>query len=334
MAKLWQAVSVTRLNPQGAFMSPVDTKEWQDRIERTFNENGIVGPRVRIVVLAEMAYGKYVQEHMRGYVVLADSFQSFYYDTLLAANNQNRRDNVEKDARYHSLYLLSHLTIFRQIRAAETELYHGYPLDGLSLLREIKDRAIFFAAWISGFTNWKSLHATHLMPSENDSSIEASRAWRRGIELEENRILRLMVREGVGFEEPIKTNLQKWEAFFNLELHGSRFTTAVEFGGWARSTKQLSIETVPNQRAIVGYVNRATDVFWMLHRTLPFLQLADSAFGAAWAEKWNVLDISFRQMEEDLSDNGIELPRAVEALIDSKFAFGPTTVYVERDDAV
>ena len=205
-------------------MSPVDVDVWLNRIEQTFNENGVVGPRLNDVISVELAYREYVREHMRGYAVLADSFQSFYYDTLHAAKNQTASDNVRRETPYHSLYLLSHLTIFRRIRAGETLLYHGYPLDGLGLLRDIKDRAIFLAAWISGFTNWRSLHATHLMPSENDTSIKVSRTWRRAIEREENRILKLFIREDANFEEPIKTNLQKWEAFFNLELHGSRFT--------------------------------------------------------------------------------------------------------------
>ena len=118
---------------------------------------------------------------------------------------------------------------------------------------------------------------------------------------------------------------------WSYTVHGSRFTTTVEFGGWARGTENLSIEPVPNDRAIVGYVNRATDVFWMMHRTLPFLQLTESAFGTSWAEKWSVLDVSFRQMEEELNNVGIEIARAIEALIDRQFPFGPSTVYVERD---
>jgi hypothetical protein len=49
-----------------------------------------------------------------------------------------------------------------------------------------------------------------------------------------------MLRGESDFEEPIKSNLQKWEDFFNLELHGSRFTTAGEFGGFLRAEETLS----------------------------------------------------------------------------------------------
>lgn len=314
-------------------MGTIDVEAWQTRLERTFSETGVVGPRLTEVVSKEAAYGEYVHQRFNGYKTLADSFQRFFYDTLVHALNQYRKKDATKDAPYHALYVVSQLTVFRSIRAAENLLYRGYPLDGLSLLRDIKDRAVFFAAWISGFTSWRALYASDCLPGKDDTSIEASRAWRRAIAHEENRILKLMLRENSDFEEPVKSDLQRWEDFFNFELHGSRFTTAQEFGGWMKREESVSVAPVPKDRSVAGYCDHAAEVFWMLHRTLPFLQLVEGAFGSTWAEKWGVLDDSFRMYQLSFEEQGNLIAKAVRVFIERKFQFTPATIYIERNQS-
>lgn len=314
-------------------MGTIDVDAWQTRLEQTFQEDGISGLQLAEIAFKETAYGKYVRERFNGYRTLAESFQTFFYDTLTHTLNQYRDENATKEAPYHGLYLVSQLTVFRSVRAAENLLYRGYPLDGLSLLRDIKDRAVFFAAWISGFTSWRALYASDRLPGKDDTSIEASRAWRRAIAREENRILKLMLRETSDFEEPVKSDLQRWEDFFNLELHGSRFTTAQEFGGWMKREESVSVAPVPKDRSVAGYCNHAAEVFWMLHRTLPFLQLVEGAFGSTWAEKWGVLDDSFRLYQLSFEEQGNSIATAVRVFIDRKFQFTPATIYIERNQS-
>ena len=104
-------------------MGTIDVEAWQTRLERTFNEAGVVGPRLTEVVSKEAAYGEYVRQRFNGYRTLADSFQSFFYDTLVHTLNQYRNKNATKDAPCHPLYLVSQLTVFRSIRAAENLYY-------------------------------------------------------------------------------------------------------------------------------------------------------------------------------------------------------------------
>lgn len=314
-------------------MGNIDVEAWQARLKRTFNEGGVVGPQLSEVVSKEATYSQYVRQRFNGYRTLADSFQSFFYDTLVHTLNQYRDKNTTKDAPYHPLYLVSQLTVFRSIRAAENLLYLGYPLNGVSLLRDVKDRAVFFAAWINDLTNWRKLYAADRLPDKDDTSIEASRAWHRAVEKEENRVLKLMLRDQSDFEEPIKTNLRKWEDFFNTELHGSRFTTTAEFGGWLKREESLSIAPVPKDGSAASYCNRAGEVFWMVHRTLPFLQLVEGAFGSTWTEKWIVLDDSFRVYQLSLEELKKPIATAVRVFIERKFQFTPATIYIERDPA-
>jgi len=313
-------------------MSIIDVAQLQARLEKTFNENGIIGPRLDRVASYETSYGEYIKNKFNGYFLLVSSFQSFFYDTLSTASTLYRDPLITKHAPYQPLYLLNLLTAFRSIRATENLLYNGYPLDGLSLLRDIKDRAIFFAAWISGLTNWKSLNAPLLVPTKADAPVQETQLWRRAREKEENRVLKLILREDSDFEEPIKSELKVWETFFNLEVHGSLLTFASEFGDWMKNIGQLSIPPVPIERSIASYTCRAIEVFWMVHRTLPFIQLTPNCLGSDWAEKWMVLDESFRQHQTALFEGGVKIAKSFEVFIDRKFPFNPATIYVERDE--
>jgi hypothetical protein len=292
-------------------------------------EDGYVEAELRGLIAQESTYGGHVRTHMGGYCDLANTFQVFYLNSLVMAAEQFLQNDT-KAVPFYPMYLLGHLTSFRSIRAGEKLLYFGYPLDGLSLLRDIKDRSIFFAAQINGLTSWQALSASRLIPKPKSSRDEIW-TWRRACEKEENRVLKLMLREKSGFEESVRQHLQTWEGFFNLEVHNSRLTMASEFGPWLMGKAHLSIGPEPNNRTIAAYVNRASEVFWMIHRTLPFLQLRENAFGPQWAARWEALDKSFDYNEADLSKT-VPLAKSVALFVTTKLSFDPSTIYVERNE--
>ncbi|MDX1409978.1 MAG: GAF domain-containing protein, partial [Saprospiraceae bacterium] len=49
--------------------------------------------------------------------------------------------------------------------------------------------------------------------------------------------------------------------------------------------------------SLTGYVNSSPEVYWMILRVLPFLQLSPGGFGPQWASNWRLLDQSFDQEE-------------------------------------
>jgi hypothetical protein len=65
----------------------------------------------------------------------------------------------------------------------------------------------------------------------------------------------------------------------------------------------------------------------MFLRLLPFLQRTDDGFGSQWIADWNLLDNSFRYMVMGLNK---PVSRAVEVLVDIKFAFGPQCRYFDH----
>ncbi len=310
----------------------IDIAKWQGRLESTFGQRGDAGPLGKDVWPKEQEYGHYVIANAYGYVVLANSFQSFFYETITTCLTQYRHPNATKEAPYQPTVLLEHLTLFRSIRATENLLYCGYPLDAYSLLRDVRDRAIFLAAIISGITSYQALNATHLLPPDGvEPDDDLADAMRKVREQEERRVMALMMGEASGLPEATQRLLRRWRRVFNLEVHGSRLTTAGEFTDWLRKKEPLSIGPVPREGPVTVYINTAPPVFWMVHRTLPFLQLKRGAFGTAWSQKWRILDDAFRTYQLGFEASGKPSGPAVRELVETKFPFSVDTIYVERN---
>lgn len=77
-------------------------------------------------------------------------------------------------------------------------------------------------------------------------------------------------------------------------------------------------------------MNRASEIGWMIARTLPFLQRPDLPFDDTWKQQWQVLDESFAQMVVALDTLGKKIAKVFEAMVHAKFPFGPDMHYVER----
>ncbi len=79
------------------------------------------------------------------------------------------------------------------------------------------------------------------------------------------------------------------------------------------------------------YMNRASEIAWLLLRSLPYLQVEDNAFGDRWQEKHKILDDSFLYMQKGLSGLGKEIGDAFITLVEKKFSFDETFYYFEAD---
>lgn len=139
-----------------------------------------------------------------------------------------------------------------------------------------------------------------------------------------------MIREKSGLDSGILCELKKWEQLFHDEVHGSKLTLFTESRQWFRGEKPLSIGTVPIEKQYSMYMNRSSEIGWLIVRLLPFLQIEPYGFGEEWAEKWNVLDDSFKIMVEDLEKRGKKIATAFISFINTKFLFTPETCYHEN----
>jgi hypothetical protein len=82
----------------------------------------------------------------------------------------------------------------------------------------------------------------------------------------------------------------------------------------------------PDETNDVMYVNRSNETNWMILRLLPYMRRADTPDNAEWIRKWKVLDESFRQMVQGLSNLGKKIADAFIEMMDAKFKFEPSSI--------
>jgi hypothetical protein len=287
----------------------MNVSEWQTRLERTFS-----GERVVPIVEAERECARRFVEKFIGHRVITDSFLDFYVETLELANEwQGGRQPPGPYGNY--LYtMLVYVVNFRTLRAAENLSLCGYPLDAFALLRDLKDRALFLGAIAAGRT---SVAALWMRPN----TVQAHKAMER-------RLLDQMVGKESGLDDQVQKEIKQWAELFHLEVHGSQLTRTRAFGE-LQDQRRLSIGPTFDDLSSAMYMNRCCEVLWMLLRTLPFLQCESHAFGDEWANKWRVLDDSFRYDVESLGEMGKPIAYAIIALLDAKFSFSPDSSYDE-----
>jgi len=304
---------------------------WQKRLEDNFSYNDLVGGRLLPIIMdMEVACGKQYVHGYKGHRVLADASLDFFAITLNDVASKVRSHGWPKAMPYYSTCLASFLTLFRSMRAAEIVAVNGYALDGYALLRNAKEQALCLgaiAAGLSSFSAWLGIKGMptgrQWTPAEHDQSL-------RNRETEENRIRRRMVGKDSGLAIDQIEELKRWEHLFNYQVHGSRFTF-VQASAWlADPTKTFSIGPLPNEENVALYMNRFSEISWMIHRTMIYLQRGDAPFDAEWIRKWEILDESTRTMILGLDHLGKKIAKVFEAMIDAKFPFGPSTVYIER----
>jgi hypothetical protein len=299
-------------------------REWHERLESAFGLTNGSSPALAELAAAERSYGDYIQANYAGHRALWGAFSIFHHDTLTQVARTYPGYPTEEQAKYHPALFVDAIAVFRSFRAAEALLYSGYPLDGYALLRDLKDEAAYVAAMISGETDYVRLRGLGAL-TESAGTAEVKRARER----EEKRLLPKYFGDASGLEVDVRDAIKRWSTLFNLEVHGSRLTTT-DIVGWFRREHDLQIAPRPKSRIIGLYVSTVPVVAWMHLRCLPFLQLPGRALDATWQRQWHLLDESFRWLLSTWQSSALETGRALVRLVDTKFAFDPRHVYVER----
>ena len=309
------------------------TEEWQERLERVFLQDGIIGGHLIPVLDAESECGKFVASHFHGQLVLSDSFQAFFIDTLRLAEARYRESSLYHALQWYAYLLLLELSNFRTIRAAEILFVHGRAGLGYGLLRDLKDRAMLLGAVGNHYTTLMAISGTDGGTGQSNDFLARMGTLKKRRKKTEAQALSMMTGPKSGLSPDITRCLRKWGEFFHLEVHGSRITSILEDAGWRTGEELLPILPKPNMDSLANYMNRFCEVSWMVLRSFPLLQLKPQDFGIEWAEKWRILDESFLVMADELRKLGKEIGAAIMELVSKKFAFGPDAVYPPEDAA-
>jgi hypothetical protein len=306
--------------------------EWQTRLEKVISDDPGLSAILADVLEHENAYGQTIADKFRGHHALMTTFTAFWAKTLFLAARQkppeNPRFKGENYLQVHAQFTAN----FRRFRAAEHLLYCGYPLFGYALLRDIKDSSTFLAALIQGMTTSRALRG---LPAEElpAEQIEAQKEIiRRRKVHEENRVLREMLQLMPAHDQELHGALETWKALFHLEVHGSQLTISSELLDWMKGSEPFSVGPTSVERSSPMYMNRASEIGWIVLRVLPYLQLKAGAFGAEWTKQWNILDESFRFMVMAMDRIGKPIGRAFCALIDLRYQFDTSLIYSASAD--
>lgn len=112
----------------------MNTKEWQDRLEKTFSgPSGIIGERLQDFRVAETALGARYVLTLAGFPVLTESYLEFACETLQAIVASRRRPGDLQD----QFFVAAHLYAWRRARASYQLYLQTFHAESVSLLRGI-----------------------------------------------------------------------------------------------------------------------------------------------------------------------------------------------------
>lgn len=302
----------------------MEVAEWRKRLEDNFPDN----QNLFKILKLEDDCGDYFTKTFHGQFLLIDSFQSFYIETIQITYKWIADHGWPKEARAYSLLLLLYVINFRRFRACENLLMKGYPLEGYSMQRDLKDRAIFIGAIANNITTFSNIYMRYDIKAIND---EEWKKIKSKIKKEEYRVLGKMIRKESGLPGNVIEELANWEQLFNVEVHGSKHTFFGELGKWLSTSYIPPIGPLPDEKSMAMYMNRSVEIGWMLVRLLPYIQPVSYAFGDEWMQKQKILDDSFCTMEKKLGELGKKLADAFIYFIDKKFNYSNDFCYFEAD---
>ncbi len=303
-------------------------EDLQNRLADAFTTDGIVGNRLLQVIEAEKTYCAFIERTLKGHSILSHCFQEFCTDTLGAAASVWKAKEPTSTPPSYSGVFPWHLANFRSIRPVDILFHSRYPMDGFARLRYLKEEALYLGALLSGLTSYSKIKGWDgvVKPGKVPTPEEMDQVSRNR-KKEEKRVLCLMIREKSGLAPEQLMQLHRWETFFNLEVHGARLTQALEHGPALRGEDTLSLAPKRRQASCAMFMNRFSEVAWMLHRTLPILQLSTRRFDAAWGRKWQLLDDNFLSMVQSLADLGKPFGNVFVAFVSQKFPFEPEVCF-------
>jgi hypothetical protein len=302
-------------------------QEWQDRLAANFTVRGLVGGHLTKVFDREREVGEDVVSTFSGQLALIDSFQSFFIETLDLALQFVELNGWPPSPSNYPVAFAHFRMLFRRYRACEILFEKGYPLDGYSLLRDIKDRAFLLAAVAHNMATFPTIMGSIPVTADKRDWKKKTTRARKDIE---NRISRRLAGKDSGLAPDVLEEIGHWDELFHEEVHGGRLSLSHELG-YLGTGVVMPVGPTFHEQAFAVYMNRSSELGWIILRLLPYLQLRRTAFGDEWHRKHAVLDDSFRYMAQGLSRIGKKIGDAFVTLVDQKFSFAPSFCYFEAD---
>jgi hypothetical protein len=303
--------------------------QWQNRLHDAFDYNGVLGGKFlsAMMDLEQLVGGLFVQKY-HGHRVLTDAFLDFFAETLQSQQAFHLQYGWPSNEPNYALTFFMYSTMFRTVRATEVLSVNGYPLQGYALQRSIKDQVFILWAVANNMMGFGEMFGWHegLTPggteTENNKKMAANRMKT------ERKICAVIIGEESGLSDETQAELLNWEQMFNVETHRGLFTLFDSLGG-ALKGKLDVVGPSSEERNDAMFINRSNELNWMILRLIPCIRRKEMVWSDEWTKKWDLLEESFRMMNEGFADLGKKIPLAHLEMIEMKFNFGSGHFYIE-----
>lgn len=260
---------------------------------------------------------KHSQEILRykGYLALSDAFKALFLESIELFNTQCRPKVKTPLSEHYPIFVPRLANVFMSLCGAERTAIRGYPYQGYASLRNAFDDAVLTSAALQKLTNFYSIEG---VDPDKPFDITQVKKLRKATEFE---IRKQMTGSQSGLRQKTIDELVQWDALFDYETHGSRLSLALA-KGWMQGKEPLGFLPRFSESTFAMFMNRFSEIAWMVHRLIPAIQPPNALMPDEWAEKWRVVDDCFRNMVHSLTkENGKYIGEAMVEFVDAKFPF-------------
>jgi hypothetical protein len=302
--------------------------QWQDRVHEAFDYNGVLGGKLlQGIMELESTVGQLFVRKFHGHRVLTDAFLGFFAETLQTQLAFHSRHGWPSNQPNYALIFLMYLTMFRTVRATEVLSVNGYPMQGYALQRSIKDQVFTLCAIANNMMGLNELFGWQQagIPKTGTEYNRKSAANRMKAE---RKIRSVIIGEQSGLSEETKDELLNWDLLFNNETHRGLFTLFTTLDDLLEGKLDV-VGPSPEEKNEAMFLNRSNELNWMILRLIPCIRRKEITWSDEWTKKWDLLEESFRMMNEGFAELGKKIPLAHFELIKMKFKFGLDRYYIE-----
>jgi hypothetical protein len=298
-------------------------EEFQERLDAAFIHDGRNYGRVHSIFEAEETFS-HTALKFSGHIALSDGFKACFLEAVELLNTHCGPLVKAQLSEFYLLFLPRVTSAFHTLCAAERAALKGYPRPAFTILRNVFDDCVLTSAALQKITDFYKIEG--IDPTNIGRAIDPV-AVKKARKKNEFDVRKLMTGSDSGLGTDTTDALEKIDALYDFEVHGSRLslTHAVDY---MKGKGPLPVLPTFTERDFALFMNRYNEVAWSLHRLVPAMQPPDAPMPKDWADRWTVVDESFDIVVRSLTEQlGKKVGDAYADFIKVKFPFAVKSTF-------
>ena len=285
----------------------------------SFHEGQAYG-RLHLLFKQEEQHSQEILRY-KGYLALSDSFKALFLESVELFNTQCRPKVKTPLSEHYLMFMPRVANAFMLLCGAERTAIRGYPYQGYTILRNVFDDAVLTSAALQHLTTFYSIEGLDLGKPFDITEVKKLR------KATEREVRKRMTGSESGLRPKTIDEFVQWDALFDYETHGARLSLALA-KGWLHGTEPLGFLPKFSEGTFAIFMNRFSEIAWMVHRLLPAVQPPAAPLPTVWGDKWRVVDECFEKMVHSLSkEQGKYIGEAIVEFVHAKFPFNERSTF-------